>query len=120
MGAEVETYCANKLKWNPNKRNHRAVRGLDYIEHKSVNVGVLSSSQDIPSPDDESFTKPKLILYSIDRHNSNAFREYDYSNGTLDLYNTMSGLNVNPKGFVVAFPKSRIESDRNDHYQQIF
>ena len=120
MGAEVETYCANKLKWNPNKRNHRAARGLDYIEHKSVNVGVLSSTQDIPSPDDESFTKPKLILYSIDRHNSNAFREYDYSNGTLDLYNTMSGLNVNPKGFVVAFPKSRIESDRNDYYQQIF
>lgn len=119
MGSKVELYCSNSLVWNPNKRNPRAGTGLEYIDRKSINVGVLSSSHDIPNQDDEEFIRPLLILYSIDRINSNSFNEYDDSTGTLDLYKTLDGLNVNPKGFVLAFPNSRVESDRVDYFGQI-
>lgn len=115
--AKVENI--SNFNWVPVIRSARGSGGWDYIADEVVNLGVISSSGDIPNLDDPEFTEPLLILYSIDFVNSNSFKKY---NTTLKITEneTLDNLNCNPKGFALCFPKSNIESDRLDYYQQIF
>lgn len=118
--AQIDFYCDQKLKWIPSKRNARKGTGWEFVDYQSVNIGVISSREDLPEVDDENFTKPLLILYSVDYVNSDAFNRYFEERGEVDHYEKIEGLNQNVKGFALAFPKSPMDSDRNDYYQQIF
>ena len=107
------------LQWNPVIRSARGSGGWDNIEDEIVNIGVISSSGDIPDINDSNFTKPLLILYSIDTRNSNSFRKYIIENQLVEneMIDNLSG---NVKGFALTFPQSKLDSDRLDYYQQIF
>jgi len=107
------------FEWNPVIRSARGSGGWDYIDDEIVNIGVISSSGDIPNLEDSTFTQPLLILYSIDVENSNSFKEYDLSSRKIQNQ-ILDGLENNVKGFAIAFPQSRNESDRLDYYQQLF
>jgi hypothetical protein len=107
------------FKWNPVIRSARGSGGWAYIENEIVNIGVISSSGDIPNLEDPTFTQPLLILYSIDVENSNSFKEYDLSSQKIQ-HQILPGLENNVKGFAIAFPQSINESDRLDYYQQLF
>lgn len=118
--AQIDFYCDQKLKWIPSKRNARKGTGWEFVDYQSVNIGVISSREDLPEVDDENFYKPLLILYSVDYINSDAFNRYYEERGEVDNYEKIEGLTQNVKGFALAFPKSPMDSDRNDYYQQIF
>ncbi|MEI6310973.1 MAG: Z1 domain-containing protein [Bacteroidota bacterium] len=96
---------------NPVKRNLRKSKGSEYIYHNIVNIGVISDTTDIKIAEDNN--RLTLILYFIDKNNSDAFNQSDenYKKENLDF---------NPLGFAIAFPKTKIANGEINYYQQIF
>lgn len=101
----------SEISINPVKRNLRRSKGKEYINENIVNIGVISDTADIKIADDnENLT---LILYFIDKENSDAFSQTD------ERY-TAEDLHFNPLGFTLVFPKTTISNGEIDYYQQIF
>lgn len=99
------------LSVNPVKRNLRKSKGREYINENIVNIGVISDTADIKIANDND--KLTLILYFIDRYNSDAFNESDKNYSS-------ENLTFNPLGFTVVFPETKIANGEIDYYQQIF
>ena len=96
---------------NPVKRNLRRSKGKEYIDENIVNIGVISDTADIKIADEnETLT---LILYFIDKENSDAFNQTDKKY-------IAENLHFNPIGFTLVFPKTTIANGEIDYYQQIF
>ncbi len=96
---------------NPVKRNLRKSKGKEYIHENIVNIGVISDTADIGIAEDND--KLTLILYFIDRANSDAFSISD------ELFSSTE-LKINPLGFTIVFPKTNISNGELNYYQQIF
>jgi hypothetical protein len=96
---------------NPVKRNLRKSKGKEYIMENIVNVGVISDTTDIKIAEENK--RLTLILYFIDRLNSDAFNISD------EKYNA-DDLKINPLGFTLVFPKTNISNGEINYYQQIF
>ena len=110
---EIEIY--------PVKRSARKATGWNLVNRNIVNIGVISDSNDIPGPGEPQITVPKLIIYSIDRINSDAFKSIKLEAGGFSVINQpIEGLNFNPKGFALIFPRSNQTEGEYDYYQQIF
>lgn len=105
----------------PVKRNARSGSGWKKINNGIVNVGVISDSNDMPDYKNGSIERPLLIIYSIDRINSNSFKQGDFTEeGDFIPGNSIiDGLDFNPKGFALAFPSSDTAEGERDYYQQI-
>ncbi len=99
----------------PVKRNARKSNGWKNIDKGVVNIGVISDSNDMPFE----VEKPLLIIYSIDFINSDAFYQYDMNTECVNKSELIEGLDFNPKGFALVFPKSKTQSGETDYYQQI-
>lgn len=101
----------SEISVNPVKRNLRRSKGKEYINENIVNIGVISDTADIKIADEnENLT---LILYFIDKVNSDAFNQTDGQYVAEDLH-------FNPIGFTLVFPKTKISNGEIDYYQQIF
>ena len=50
--AQIDFYCDQKLKWIPSKRNASKGTGWEFVDYQSVNIGVISSREDLPEVDD--------------------------------------------------------------------
>lgn len=96
---------------NPVKRNLRRSKGKEYIEQNIINLGVISDTSDIKIANEHN--KLTLILYFIDKYNSNGFNQSDQN------YNSTE-LTFNPLGFAISFPKTSIANGEIDYYQQLF
>jgi hypothetical protein len=96
---------------NPVKRNLRKSKGKEYITENIVNIGVISDTADIGIAEDNQ--KLTLIMYFIDRANSDAFSISD------ELF-LSDELEINPLGFTIVFPKTNISTGELNYYQQIF
>jgi len=118
--SELDTY-KNGLEINPVKRNARQGTGWNKVDNNIVNIGVISDSNDIPEA--ETQERPLLIIYSIDRFNSDSFLKGNYNHEgkfiTEDA-DLIEGLEFNPKGIALVFPKSKIADGEYDYFQQIF
>lgn len=101
----------SRIEIIPVKRNLRKNKGTEYINENIVNLGVISDTTDIKIADDNG--RLTLILYFIDKENSNAFNQSseNYSPELID---------VNPVGFAIVFPKTNAANGEIDYYQQIF
>lgn len=99
------------IKINPVKRNLRKSKGKEYINENIVNIGVISDTADIKIAEDND--RITLILYFIDKENSDAFNQSDENYICTDL-------NINPLGFTIVFPKTNISNGELNYYQQIF
>lgn len=102
---------------NPVKRSARKGSGWSKINDNIVNVGVISDSNDMPGTE-EKLLRPRLIIYSIDKENSDSFKEHDDEGKVTD--NVIDGLDFNPKGYALVFPESETAEGETDYYQQIF
>lgn len=96
---------------NPVKRNLRRNKGKEYIEQNIVNIGVISDTSDIKISNDQN--KLTLILYFVDKNNSNGFNQSDTNYDSAELF-------FNPLGFAISFPKTGIANGEIDYYQQLF
>jgi hypothetical protein len=118
-GSQPEELPHNLIIY-PVKRNSRRGSGWRYVENELVNIGVISDSNDIPATD-EVIERPLLIIYSIDRINSDSFHNVEYIDNRYIANNeVIEGLDFNPKGFALVFPRSEIRGSEFDYFQQIF
>jgi len=99
------------IQINPVKRNLRKSKGREYIDQNIVNVGVISDTADIKIAEENK--RLTLIIYFIDKENSDAFNQNDYNYSA-------ENINFNPIGFALVFPKTQIANGEIDYYQQIF
>ena len=99
------------IQINPVKRNLRKSKGREYIDQNIVNVGVISDTADIKIAEENK--RLTLIIYFIDKENSDAFNLNDYNYSA-------ENINFNPIGFALVFPKTQIANGEIDYYQQIF
>jgi hypothetical protein len=104
----------------PVKRNARKGTGWNKLNDGFVNVGVITDTADIPDPA-IGLERPLLIIYSLDRMNSDAFKVTENANGEIHAQEqVINGLNFNPNGYAVVFPRSNAAHGEYDYYQQIF
>lgn len=106
----IKTEFSN-ISVNPVKRNLRKSKGKQFLNQNIVNIGVISDTADIKIADEND--KLTLILYFIDKNNSDAFNHTD------EKYNA-EDLDFNPMGFTIVFPKTSVANGEIDYYQQIF
>lgn len=99
------------LNINPVKRNLRKSKGRKYISKNIVNIGVISDTSDIKIAEEND--RLALILYFIDKENSDAFNLSD-DNYQADQFE------FNPVGFTIVFPKTNVANGEINYYQQIF
>jgi hypothetical protein len=123
QGSEVDV-INNQIELYPAVRSARTATGWNKIGEGIVNIGVISDSNDMPNftdPNVPQITKPLLIIYSIDRVNSNSFKqgEMDENGQFIPSNDIIDGLDFNPKGFALVFPRSNIAEGEYDYYQQI-
>jgi hypothetical protein len=101
----------SEIQINPVKRNLRKSKGREFIDENIVNVGVISDTADIKiAEENERLT---LIIYFIDKENSDAFNQNDNNYSA-------EKIKFNPVGFALVFPKTQIANGEIDYYQQIF
>lgn len=113
LNKDAESTTISSLTINPVKRNFRKSKGKQFIDENIVNIGVISDTSDVEiAMKSETIT---VILYFIDRVNSNVFN----SNDDHELYNPEL-LDFNPIGYAIVFPKTKIANGEFDYHQQIF
>ncbi|MFV0228568.1 Z1 domain-containing protein [Empedobacter falsenii] len=113
LNKEAETTKISTLTINPVKRNIRLSKGREFLHENIVNLGVISDTSDVEIAIKSE--KLNIILYFIDRVNSDAFNSEHKTN----LYNP-NLLDFNPIGYAIVFPKTKIANGEFDYHQQIF